>query len=167
MAINNTTALEELLAAPVRSIGRAQQALEFSNIHQLTALMEETADGSYRPRTIAFEIVQPGKAPTQVLLPLIALVTLPQLLIDDAAVSMNAGVRYRMVTDKSGPRGTKSAGKGISGTRLMCELLPEKPGRDRRTGPSMKISLSVQRRPTSEAVRQLQDRLVDRATRGD
>jgi hypothetical protein len=162
MPIKNTAPLDELLAAPVRSISAAQQTLNISNISHLTALMEINSDGSYAPRVLTFIFSSPGEEPKPVSIPLIALVSLPQMLIDDVSIGLNAGVRYSLISDKSAPL---QANGDSSPSKLLCTLLPEKNDNNRQQGPSMKISLKVQRGSPSEAIRQIQDRLLDAAGR--
>ena len=166
MPLKNTTALDELLAAPVRSIGHAQQALENSNIHQLLSLMETDSDGSYKPRAINFNLSTPGGELRQVSIPLIALITIPQMLIDDVDISLNAGVRYSLTADKKpGKKSAANANDSSPATTLLCALLPEKVKPGRQQEPSLKVSLKVQRSSPSEAIRQLQDRFLEAAGR--
>jgi hypothetical protein len=166
MPIGNSTPLDDLLAAPVRAIGVAQQALESANIEHLTALMHPAEDGSYHPRTIDFVIGHPGEEPRRISLPLIALISLPQMLIDEAAISLNAGMSYHLKPQSKSKQKSGTKNMPTPPSQLLCTLLPADLKNNRKQGPSLKISLKVQRSPANEAIRQLQDRLFNNADPG-
>ena len=155
------TALEDLLAAPVISIGEAQSALQRSNIRSVMQFLERKDDGAYAARTLNLCLRRQQGGEVHLSVPLISLVSLPHMLIDDASVSMNAAIQYSSSRKAAAPFPDSSlSNENTHVPRLHCKLMPATPRRGRQSAPGLKLSMKVRSNPPNEGIQRIQDRLM-------
>ena len=125
MATQDTLSLEELIGAPLRGVSRAQQRLAEASLTSLRAYMHEGPDGQLRARMVSFELRGSGPRATrrQLEVPLLSLVTVPSLIIDEAEVEMVSELRRtESLSASEAQQFRQLSGGGQPAPRLRCRL---------------------------------------------